>query len=209
MFAIKDLQSQLQTLTYRKEDGRRIRSRTRWMKSRDRMNKCFFPLVKERPTVGLITKLYDEDDTFVSLRAYLAMVCNTLYSWVCGSFKHFYLANRICKSCWGTTLSNSNLLIMVHGALPLSSCYLLTSLSKAGHNIGVILLKHGRWWHTWWLSFLYLAWRIFYNLTFDGKLNTKVCTSVLPWIGVLYFIEKVWDTSGILGTCGGMAFFFF
>ena len=80
MFAIKDLQSQLQTLTYRKEDGRRIRSRTRWMKSGDRMNKYFFPLVKERPMVGLITKLYDEDDTFVSLRAYLAMVCNTLYS---------------------------------------------------------------------------------------------------------------------------------
>jgi hypothetical protein len=39
------------------------------------------------------------------------------HSWVSGSLKHFSLPNWICKSCQGTPLSNSNLLIMVHGAL--------------------------------------------------------------------------------------------
>lgn len=65
----------------RKEDGHRIRSRTKWMKSKYRMNKYLFSSIKERPTRGLITKVYDDDDdTVVFLSADLARVCNFLYS---------------------------------------------------------------------------------------------------------------------------------
>ena len=52
----------------KKEDGHRIWSRTKWTKSRQRTNKYFFSFVKEQPVGGLLTKLYDEDDTNVSLR---------------------------------------------------------------------------------------------------------------------------------------------
>ena len=40
--AIKDRRSQLQLFMDRKEDGRRIQSTTKWMKSQDKMNRVFF-----------------------------------------------------------------------------------------------------------------------------------------------------------------------
>ena len=71
---IKDRRSQLQKFMDRKEDGHRIRSRMKWMKSRDRMNKYLFSSVKGHPIGGLIMELYDEDDTFVSSSANLGQV---------------------------------------------------------------------------------------------------------------------------------------
>lgn len=65
-YAIKDFRAQLQAFTDMKEKGRRIRSRTKWMRSGNRMNKYIFSFVKERPPEGLITKLYEEDDIVVS-----------------------------------------------------------------------------------------------------------------------------------------------
>lgn len=79
-FAIKDLWSQLITLTNQEGDGHRIRFETRWMKSEDRMDKYIFSLVKEHMAGGLITELFDKDDTLVSSQADLAKVCNTFYS---------------------------------------------------------------------------------------------------------------------------------
>lgn len=50
------------------------------MKSKDGMNKYFFSSVKQWPTGGLITKLYDKDDTIISSSKNLAHVCNAFYS---------------------------------------------------------------------------------------------------------------------------------
>jgi len=74
------LKDKLQSLADKKEEGRKIRSRTRWMESGDRMKKHFFSSIRERPTSGLITKLYDEDNTIISSSANLAKVCNSFYS---------------------------------------------------------------------------------------------------------------------------------
>lgn len=77
---IKILRDKLQSLANQKEEGRKIRSRTRWMESGDRMSKHFFSSVRERPAGGLITELYDEDNTIASSSANLAKVCNSFYS---------------------------------------------------------------------------------------------------------------------------------
>lgn len=44
------------------------------------MSKHFFSSVKERPVGGLITELYNEDNTTVSSSTDLAKVCNSFYS---------------------------------------------------------------------------------------------------------------------------------
>lgn len=74
---IKDLNTQLQTFMDKKEDRCRIQSRTKWMKSGDRMNKFFFSLVKESPMGGLITKLDDQHDTMIMSIANLARGVST------------------------------------------------------------------------------------------------------------------------------------
>ena len=104
----------------------------------------------------------------------------------------------------------ANLVEVLHHATPTCLSWFMGPFSlvkfspnfsiKGGSKFGVILLNCGRWWHAQCLFFLLLAWRIFYNLTYLGKLNTKDCTSALPWIGASYFIVKVWHTSGILGS---------
>lgn len=71
---VKILRDHLQSLVGKKEDGRKIQSRTRWMQSRDRMNRHFFSSVKEPPAGGLITKLYDEDNVVVFSSADLARI---------------------------------------------------------------------------------------------------------------------------------------
>lgn len=76
----KKLRNKIQSLAEKKEERRQIRSRTSWMQSGDRMNKYFFSSVKERPASGLITELFDEDNTTISSSADLARVCNSLYS---------------------------------------------------------------------------------------------------------------------------------
>lgn len=76
--AIKDLQSQLQQLMDMKKDGHRIWSKTKWMKSGDRMNKYFFFSIKERlEGLNFITELYDEDDAIVFISMDLGYVCNS------------------------------------------------------------------------------------------------------------------------------------
>lgn len=51
----KRLRNTLQSFAERKEVGRRIRSRTRWMQYGDIMSTNLFSLVWERPAGGLIT----------------------------------------------------------------------------------------------------------------------------------------------------------
>lgn len=76
----KRLRDKLQSLAKKKEEGRRIRSRTRWMQLGDIMNKFFFSSVRKRPAGGLITELYYEDNTTISSSADLGRVCNSFYS---------------------------------------------------------------------------------------------------------------------------------
>lgn len=64
----------------RKEEGLRIWSRTKWVKSKNRINKYLYSLVKESMVGGLITKLYDEDNTNDSLSTDLVVMCNIFYS---------------------------------------------------------------------------------------------------------------------------------
>lgn len=67
--AIKDGRARLQVLADRKELGRRVRLRTRWMESGDRMNKFCFPSVRDCPVAGgLIIELYNKDKTMVFSR---------------------------------------------------------------------------------------------------------------------------------------------
>ena len=132
------------------------------------------------------------------------MLCEHL--WVSGSFKHFSLTSWTHKFCWGTPSRKCNLLVMAHGVHPLSSCYLLISLLKAGQKFDVTLLNRGRWWWVQLLFFLRHAQRTSCSLIFGGGWSTKVCTLGPPWIEALYFIEKVCDNSVIFGILVGMFF---
>lgn len=96
---VKDLWSQLQILIDRKKDRHRIRSHTRWMKYGDKMNKYFISLVKECMVGGLITELYDEDDTIVSSRLDL-LECVTFSTPSCAFVRHrMSIQEHVVHSC--------------------------------------------------------------------------------------------------------------
>lgn len=122
--------------------------------------------------------------------------------WVTRSSKHFSLASRIYKFCWGTAPCNCNHLVMVHGGHLLINCFLLNSLSKAAQNLIVELWKV--------MADIISILSPFYledilQITFARKWSNKVSILSSPWIG-LFFYRKGRDTSMIFGTRVGIFF---
>jgi hypothetical protein len=64
---IKIIGDKLQSIAYKKEEGCRIRTLTRWMQYGDKMYKHLFSSIRSGTLVSrLITKLHDADNTIVS-----------------------------------------------------------------------------------------------------------------------------------------------